>query len=175
MQMSESIAQQPIRDDALSVNDQLMQQLPVSLAQVAKLLAERGVPIFVDAEGGSVLATLIEGEILFMVNENMDTISFRGLWNRVFSSARYRNAADTCNEWNAYGTWVRGYAGEPSVDENRAVRMFCSGQIMNDDRDDVMGMRIDDVLNVSQIFFSWLGEQYPDPIRIPDAPYGRKA
>ncbi|OZG48737.1 hypothetical protein [Bombiscardovia coagulans] len=173
--MSESIAQQPIRDDALSVNDQLMQQLPVSLAQVAKLLAERGVPIFVDAEGGSVLATLIEGEILFMVNENMDTISFRGLWNRVFSSARYRNAADTCNEWNAYGTWARGYASEPSVDENRAVRMFCSGQIMNDDRDDVMGMRIDDVLNVSQIFFSWLGEQYPDPIRIPDAPYGRKA
>lgn len=157
-----------------TLNEKLSEGLPAPLARLAKMLGQRGVPVFIDAGGESVLATLLEGEVLYTLTAGLDSISFRSLWNRGFSSARYRDAADVCNEWNSVAAWTKAYASEPSVEEDRAVRVFSVGQIMWDEREDVFGARLDDSLKIVQAFYAWLGEQYPDPIRTPSGPYGKR-
>ncbi len=157
-----------------ALNEKLPAGLPTSLARLARMLGQRGVPVFIDADGDSVLATLLEGEVLYTLTAGLDSISFRSLWSRGFSSARYRDAANVCNEWNSVAAWTKAYASEPSAEEDRAVRVFSVGQIMWDEREDVFGARLDDSLNTIQVFYAWLGEQYPDPIRIPSGPYGKR-
>lgn len=157
-----------------ALNEKLPAGLPTSLARLARMLGQRGVPVFIDADGESVLATLLEGEVLYTLTAGLDSISFRSLWSRGFSSARYRDAANVCNEWNSVAAWTKAYASEPSAEEDRAVRVFSVGQIMWDEREDVFGARLDDSLNTIQVFYAWLGEQYPDPIRIPSGPYGKR-
>lgn len=159
----------------VSVDEQLLQGLPTPVVRIIRLLAQRGIPSFVDASGGPVLVPLVECGINFVMSRSLDSIGFRSLWSRGFSSARYRDAVNVCAEWNRSVGYLKAYATEPSLEQNQAVRIAGAGQIMCDEREEVLGQRLDDSIYLIQNFYAWVNEQCPDPIRIPNAPYGRRA
>lgn len=159
----------------VSVDEQLLQGLPTPVVRIIRLLAQRGIPSFVDASGGPVLVPLVECGIHFVMSRSLDSIGFRSLWSRGFSSARYRDAVNICAEWNRSVGYLKAYATEPSLEQNQAVRIAGAGQIVCDEREEVLGQRLDDSIYLIQNFYAWVNEQCPDPIRIPNAPYGRRA
>lgn len=159
----------------VSVDEQLLQGLPTPVVRIIRLLAQRGIPSFVDASGGPVLVPLVECGITFVMSRSLDSIGFRSLWSRGFSSARYRDAVNVCAEWNRSVGYLKAFATEPSLEQNQAVRIAGVGQIMCDEREEVLGQRLDDSIYLIQNFYAWVNEQCPDPIRIPNAPYGRRA
>lgn len=161
-------------DDSVSVDEKLLNDLPAPIVCIIRLLAERGIPAYIDVSGGPVLVPLVECGINFVMSRSLDSIGFRSLWSRGFSSARYRDAVDICNEWNQSVQYLKAYATEPSLEKNQAVRIAGVGQIMCDDREEVLGQRLDDSIYIIQNFYAWVNEQCPDPIRIPGGPYGRK-
>ena len=113
--------------------------------------------------------------MLYTLPAVLDSIGFRSLWSRGFSSARYRDAVSVCADWNRSVGYLKAYATEPSLEQNQAVRIVGVGQIMCDGRDEVLGQRLDDAIYLVQNLYAWVNEQCPDPIRIPNAPYGRGA
>ena len=159
----------------MSVDEQLLQGLPTPIARIIRLLAQRGIPSYVNASGGPVLVPLVDCGITFVMSKSLDSIGFTSLWSRGFSSARYRDAVNVCTEWNRSVGYLKAYATEPSLEQNQAVRIAGVGQIMYDERDEVLGQRLDDSIYLIQNLYAWVNEQCPDPIRIPNAPYGRGA
>ena len=159
----------------MSVDEQLLQGLPTPIARIIRLLAQRGIPSYVNVSGGPVLVPLVDCGITFVMSKSLDSIGFTSLWSRGFSSARYRDAVNVCAEWNRSVGYLKAYATEPSLEQNQAVRIEGVGQVMCDERDEVLGQRLDDSIYLIQNFYAWVNEQCPDPIRMPNAPYGRGA
>ena len=159
----------------MSVDEQLLHGLPTPVARIIRLLTQRGIPSYVNVSGGPVLVPLVDCGIIFVMSKSLDSIGFRSLWSRGFSSARYRDAVSVCADWNRSVGYLKAYATEPSLEQNQAVRIVGVGQIMCDGRDEVLGQRLDDSIYLVQNLYAWVNEQCPDPIRIPNAPYGRGA
>ena len=84
----------------MSVDEQLLKGLPAPIARIIRLLAQRGIPSYVNAGGGPVLVPLVDCGIIFVMSRSLDFIGFTSLWSRGFSSARYRDAVNACAEWN---------------------------------------------------------------------------